>query len=146
MIVVDTNVIGYLLIEGDRTTPARSLWHDKPDWRVPPLWRHEFLNVLATFVRRGGANLAEMAALWTHAIETIGPGETEVDMLAVLKMAVTIRDPRQAIGRSVGDRRQEVAGDISGLNLSITVGTRELLEVGARQSGNGGFLASQSAR
>lgn len=89
MIVVDTNVIAYLLIEGDRTKRARSLWHDEPDWRVPPLWRHEFLNVLATFAKRGGADLADTTQLWTRAVKTIGSGEIEVDMSAALELAVT---------------------------------------------------------
>ena len=89
MIVVDTNVIAYLLIEGDRTNRARSLWRDEPDWRVPPLWRHEFLNVLATFAKRGGADLADTTQLWTRAVDAIGSGEIEVDMSAALELAVT---------------------------------------------------------
>jgi len=89
LIVVDTNVIAYLLIEGDRTNRARSLWRDEPDWRVPPLWRHEFLNVLATFAKRGGADLADTTQLWTHAVDAIGSGEIEVDMSAALELAVT---------------------------------------------------------
>ncbi len=89
MIVVDTNVIAYLLIEGDRTNRARSLWRGEPDWRVPPLWRHEFLNVLATFAKRGGADLADTTQLWARAVDTIGSGEIEVDMSAALELAVT---------------------------------------------------------
>ncbi len=89
MIVVDTNVIAYLLIEGDRTNRARALWRIEPDWRVPPLWRHEFLNVLATFARRGGANLADATQLWSRAVDTIGSSEIEVDMCAALELAVT---------------------------------------------------------
>lgn len=91
MIIVDTNVIAYLLIEGDRTNPARSLWRDEPDWRVPPLWRHEFLNILATFARRGGADLVDATQLWARAVDTIGPGEMEVDIPAALELAVTTR-------------------------------------------------------
>ena len=48
MIVVDTNVIAYVLIEGDKTALAQQVAKKDPDWKVPPLWRHEFLNVLAT--------------------------------------------------------------------------------------------------
>lgn len=89
MIVVDTNIIAYLLIEGDRTDRVRSLWRDEPDWRVPPLWRHEFLNVLATFAKRGGADLADTTQLWGRAVDTIGSCEIEVDMSAALEVAVT---------------------------------------------------------
>jgi len=91
LIVVDTNVIAYLLIEGDRTNRARSLWRDDPDWRVPPLWRHDFLNVLATFAKRGGADLADTSQLWTRAVDTISPGEIDLDMSAALELAVTSR-------------------------------------------------------
>jgi len=52
VIVVDVNVVAYFLIEGEHTERARELWRRDPDWRLPPLWRHEYLNVLATFVRR----------------------------------------------------------------------------------------------
>jgi predicted nucleic acid-binding protein len=89
LIVVDTNIIAYLLIEGDRTDRVRSLWRDEPDWRVPPLWRHEFLNVLATFAKRGGADLADTTQLWGRAVDTIGSCEIEVDMSAALEVAVT---------------------------------------------------------
>ena len=34
MILVNTNVTAYLFIEGYRTHPARSLWHDDPDSKV----------------------------------------------------------------------------------------------------------------
>ena len=51
MIVVDTNIVAYLLIGGQFTELAQqALLRDK-DWIAPPLWRHEFLNVLATSVR-----------------------------------------------------------------------------------------------
>jgi len=51
MIVVDTNVIAYLMIPGDYTAQARAaLWKD-PQWAAPLLWRSEFNNVLALYMR-----------------------------------------------------------------------------------------------
>lgn len=88
MIVVDTNVIAYLLIEGERTAQARALWDIDPDWQVPALWRHEYLNVLATIVRQGGATLSEAAPLWRRAVDLLAASESEVDMLAALDLAV----------------------------------------------------------
>ena len=51
MIVADTNLVAYLLIEGDQTAAARRVWERDRDWILPPLWRSEYLNVLATLVR-----------------------------------------------------------------------------------------------
>lgn len=53
MIVVDTNVIAYLLLPGDRTEAARRLLATDPDWCAPLMWRSELRNVLAMYVRQG---------------------------------------------------------------------------------------------
>jgi hypothetical protein len=52
----------------------------EPDWRLPALWRHEYLNVLATFTREGGATIAEATTLWRRCVELFGPREQSVDM------------------------------------------------------------------
>ena len=53
MIVVDTNVIAYLWLPGDRTAAAERLLKQDPDWNAPLLWRSEFRDVLAGSLRRG---------------------------------------------------------------------------------------------
>lgn len=62
MIVVDANVLAYALMDGPATAQARRAREIDPDWRVPPLCRHEFLSVLATYVRRRGTTLARADA------------------------------------------------------------------------------------
>ena len=57
MIVVDTNVLAYLWLPGDRTAQAERLLRSDPDWNVPLLWRSEFRNVLAGSLRRGALDL-----------------------------------------------------------------------------------------
>lgn len=52
MIAVDTNVIAYLLLDGPETGRARELLTRDPEWVAPPLWRSEFRNVLASYLRR----------------------------------------------------------------------------------------------
>ena len=45
MIIADTNLVSYLLIEGERTVAVRRVHEKDPDWKLPTLWRSEFLNV-----------------------------------------------------------------------------------------------------
>ncbi len=59
MIVVDTNVVAYLLLPGPRTELAESLRRQDRQWAAPRLWRSEFRNVLTQHVRR---NLLELPA------------------------------------------------------------------------------------
>jgi len=51
MIVVDTNVLAYLLMPGKFTAGAEQLLRSDPEWAAPVLWRSELRNVLATYVR-----------------------------------------------------------------------------------------------
>jgi predicted nucleic acid-binding protein len=64
LIVVDTNVIAYLFIEGRHTTAAQVLLQADSCWFVPPLWRSEFLNVLAGTMRH--RSLAQDKALTVY--------------------------------------------------------------------------------
>lgn len=57
MIVVDTNVLAYLWLPGERTAQAEKLLRSDPDWNAPLLWRSEFRNVLAGSLRRGDLDL-----------------------------------------------------------------------------------------
>ena len=52
MIVVDTNVIAYLFLQGDSTAQAEKLLEVDSEWTVPFLWRSEFRSVLAFYVRQ----------------------------------------------------------------------------------------------
>jgi predicted nucleic acid-binding protein len=87
VIVVDVNVIAYFFIEGEKTASARDLLRRDPDWRLPALWRHEYLNVLATFVREDGATIASAKTLWRQGIELFGPREQDLDMESALALA-----------------------------------------------------------
>jgi predicted nucleic acid-binding protein len=53
VIVVDVNVIAYLLIDSERTSETEALLRADPAWAAPLLWRSEWRNVLAGYVRRG---------------------------------------------------------------------------------------------
>jgi len=53
LIVVDTNVLVYLLLPCPKTELAELLLKQQPRWAAPPLWRSEFRNVLTGYLRRG---------------------------------------------------------------------------------------------
>jgi len=61
MKVVDTNVLLYFYIPGDHTAAAESLLQTDSEWAAPYLWRSEFRNVLALYVRQ--KSLQEAQAL-----------------------------------------------------------------------------------
>ena len=52
MIAVDTNVIAYLWIPGTHTANAEVLLKKDSEWIAPLLWRSEFRNVVAGYIRR----------------------------------------------------------------------------------------------
>jgi predicted nucleic acid-binding protein len=53
MIVVDSNVIAYCWIHGERTALAHRLRRLDPDWHAPVLWRSELRNILTGYRRDG---------------------------------------------------------------------------------------------
>jgi predicted nucleic acid-binding protein len=63
MVVVDTNVVAYLLIEGDRTRQAQELLERDADWRSDPFLMIELTNVLVSYVRAGSLTRAQAQGL-----------------------------------------------------------------------------------
>jgi predicted nucleic acid-binding protein len=53
MIVVDSNVIAYCWIHGERTAQAHRLRRLDADWHAPVLWRSELRNILTGYRRDG---------------------------------------------------------------------------------------------
>jgi predicted nucleic acid-binding protein len=88
VIVADTNLISYLLIEGERTESAREVWRKDPDWVVPPLWRSEFLNVLATVTRAGVLSDQQAMTAWRRGRRLFGAKEVEPEGERVLRLAI----------------------------------------------------------
>ena len=71
MIVVDSNILAYLYLPGEFSGAAEALLEQDPEWAAPMLWRSEFRNILATYMRRKTLTLeqarhlqAEAEALW----------------------------------------------------------------------------------
>ena len=89
MIVVDTNVIAYLMIPGERSGGAQAVLRRDPDWQAPVLWRSEFRNVLVQQVRHGDMDEEVVYALMEKATELMLGGEHEVASEEVIRMALT---------------------------------------------------------
>lgn len=63
MVVVDTNVLAYLLIAGDRTRDAQALLSRDPDWRSEAFLLVEFSNLLASYERSGALGRSQAQGL-----------------------------------------------------------------------------------
>ena len=88
MIVVDTNIVAYSLIRGPRTALALEARRRDPRWRFPELWRHEYLNVLATFARQTGLDAGAVTGLWNQAAGLLAESTVAVNMSHALQIAV----------------------------------------------------------
>ena len=86
MIVADTNLIAYFFIKGDFTDQASAVFHKDPEWIAPLLWRSEFRNVLALYIRKGFLNLAEAVDLIQEAELLMKGMEYLVPSLNILKL------------------------------------------------------------
>lgn len=91
MIVVDTNILVAFFLKTPSTELAHQLHRRDPDWAVPQLWQHEFLNVLAMHEQRKVLSFDECASLWTDAREAVEPLEHDVNMIEALHFAAAGR-------------------------------------------------------
>jgi predicted nucleic acid-binding protein len=87
VIVVDTNVVAYLLLPGPLTEAAEALLIDQPEWAAPPLWRSELRNVLIGALRRGQLGLDQVLALQQQAEDLVICHKEVVRSDAVLQLA-----------------------------------------------------------
>jgi predicted nucleic acid-binding protein len=89
VIVVDTNVIAYLFIPGDHTEDARLLLATDAAWAAPLLWRGEFRNVLASYLRQRHLPLPDAVELQTNAEALLAGREYTVSSGDILALAAT---------------------------------------------------------
>lgn len=87
MIVVDTNVIAYFCLQGEQTQQAETIFTVDPEWVAPYLWRSEFRNILALYLRQGYLQLEDAIEIYQEAETVIQPGEYAVDAVAILQLA-----------------------------------------------------------
>ena len=86
MIVVDSNVVAYLYLPGEHSAKAEALFERDSDWAAPILWRSEFRNILAGYLRRRTLTLDQACDLQGEAEDLLAGSEFEVDSRAVLEL------------------------------------------------------------
>jgi predicted nucleic acid-binding protein len=86
MIVVDSNVLAYLYLSGEYTAAAEALLEQDSDWAAPILWRSEFRNILAGYIRRKAITFEQANSLQREAESLLEGAEFEVESLAVLEL------------------------------------------------------------
>lgn len=87
MIVVDTNIIAYFYLKGEHTRQAEAARHQDELWAAPLLWRSEFRNVLAQYMRRDLLTLQGAYQIMDRATKMMQRHEYRVSSLYVLTLA-----------------------------------------------------------
>ena len=87
MIIVDTNVIAYIIVPGETTDIAEAVRDKDPFWAAPWLWRSEMRNLLTLYLRRRILSLVEVQDHMASAEELLLGREYSVSSDKVLKLA-----------------------------------------------------------
>jgi len=86
MIIADTNIISYLLLPTSYTDSVESLYKIDPDWSAPILWKSEFRNVMALYLRKKIITLEKAMQLQETAESIIIQNEYDVSSSQVLTL------------------------------------------------------------
>ncbi len=86
MIVVDTNIICYLYIYGKHSQQSEDLLSRDSNWVAPILWRSEFRNVLAQYLRRNFLNLGDILLIIQQAEKLLTDHEYEVSSSHIMQL------------------------------------------------------------
>lgn len=86
MIVVDTNVIAYLYLPTKYTPHAEKLLEENPVWVAPHLWRSEFRNVLALYLRKNIITYEKALQIQAEAENLMAGNEYEMKSINILSL------------------------------------------------------------
>ena len=84
--MVDSNVVAYLYLPGEHTAAAEQLLEREPEWAAPVLWRSEFRNILAGYLRRRMLTFEQACSLQTEAEALLAGSEFDVESQVVLEL------------------------------------------------------------
>ena len=88
MIVVDVNIVVYLLTDCPQRGRAIKLFEEDPDWRMPDSWRHKFLNVVVTLTHNQVVTVDNALELWRNGLGLFGSLDHTPDQELAIKIAV----------------------------------------------------------
>ncbi len=86
MIIADTNIISYLLLPTSYTDSVEKLYKIDPDWSAPILWKSEFRNVMALYLRKKIITLEKAMQLQDTAESVIIQNEYDVSSSQILAL------------------------------------------------------------
>ena len=89
MIVVDTNVLAYYFAGFASPLASAAIeWRQRdPAWRAPALWRSEFRNLLANYLRAKLMTPGSAVKIWREADAAMAAATRDVDAERVLALA-----------------------------------------------------------
>ena len=87
MIVVDTNVIAYFLIRGEKSDAVDRLLARDAEWVAPRLWLDEFVNVLCTYEKAGTLTATLAATLLEDALALMDGAAYEISPERILSVS-----------------------------------------------------------
>lgn len=86
MIVVDTNILVYLYLPTQYTPHAEKLLENDPMWVAPHLWRSEFRNILALYLRKELITYDKALEIQNEAEILMSGNEYDIKSLSVLSI------------------------------------------------------------
>ena len=86
MIVVDTNIISYLYISGERSRQVEQLLSVDAHWSAPVLWRSEFRSVLGRYLRSNYLSFDEVLHIIQQAEQLLSENEYEVPSAHIMQL------------------------------------------------------------
>lgn len=87
MIVVDTNVIAYLYLPVEQSALAEQLLAIDDHWIAPTLWRSEFRNILALYMRKEIPGLTKARDIQAAVESQMSENEYEPVSREILELA-----------------------------------------------------------
>ena len=86
MIVTDTNIIAYLLLSGKYTAKAKAALRKDSNWIAPILWKSEFRNVLALYLRKKLMDIGQARDIMEEAERLMQSGEYSIPSSEILSL------------------------------------------------------------